>query len=53
VQRLRKAAGFRYQARLEEITYTPSRGLEKNTVALLADGQYITQGHAILITGPT
>jgi len=53
VQRLRKAAGFRYQASLEELTYTPSRGLEKNTVALLADGRYIDQGQAILITGPT
>jgi DNA replication protein DnaC len=53
VKRLRKAAGFRYQASLEEITYSPSRGLDKNTVALLADGQYITRGHAVLITGPT
>lgn len=53
MQRLRKAAGFRYQASLEEITYSPSRGLDKNTVALLADGQYITRGHAVLITGPT
>lgn len=53
VQRLRKNAGFRYQASLEEITYTPSRGLERNTVALLADGQYISRGHAVLITGPT
>src|SRR5690625_5155472 len=53
VQRLRKNAGFRYQASLEEITYIPSRGLERNTVALLADGQYITRGHAVLITGPT
>src|SRR5690625_975103 len=53
VQRLRKNAGFRYQASLEEITYMPSRGLERNTAALLADGQYITRGHAVLITGPT
>jgi DNA replication protein DnaC len=53
VKRLRKAAGFRYQASLAELTYTPSRGLDKNTVALLADGRYIDQGQAILITGPT
>jgi len=53
VQRLRKAAGFRYQACLEELTYSPSRGLDKNTVALLADGRYIDQGQAILMTGPT
>jgi len=53
VQRLRTAAGFRYQASLAELTYSPSRGLDKNTVALLADGQYIDKGQAILITGPT
>src|SRR5690625_906167 len=45
VQRLRKNAGFRYQASLEEIAYTPSRGLERNTVALLADGHDITRGY--------
>src|SRR5690625_1138319 len=50
VQRLRKAAGFRYQASLEEISYTSSRGLDKNTVALLSDGRYIDQGQAVLIT---
>ena len=46
-------AGFRYQTSLKELTYSPSRGLNKNTVALLADGQYINKGQAILITGPT
>jgi DNA replication protein DnaC len=53
VQRLTKTAGFRYQASLEELSYTPSRGLDKNTIALLADGHYIRQGQAILISGPT
>lgn len=53
VHRLRKAAGFRYQASLEELTYSPARGLDKNSVALLADGRYIEQGQAVLITGPT
>jgi DNA replication protein DnaC len=53
IQRLRKAAGFRYQASLEELIYNASRGLDKNTIALLADGRYVEQGQAILITGPT
>jgi len=53
VQRLRNAAGFRYQASMAELTYSPSRGLDKNTIALLADGRYIDQGQAILISGPT
>src|SRR5690625_2829408 len=45
VQRLRTNAGFRYQASLDEITYTASRGLERTTVALLADGQYTTRAY--------
>lgn len=53
VSRLRKAAGFRYQASLEELAWTPDRGLDKNTIALLSDGQYIQGGQAVLITGPT
>ena len=53
MERLRKAAGFRYQASLEELHYEASRGLDKNTIAVLADGSYITKGEAILITGPT
>lgn len=53
IERLRKAAGFRYQAHLEELSYNPARGLDKHTIALLADGQYIRRGQAVLITGPT
>ena len=53
VQRLRKAARFRYQANLEELHYKASRGLDRNTIAVLADGQYITKGESVLISGPT
>ena len=53
VKRLRSAAGFRYQASLPELIYSASRGLDKNTIALLADGRYIDHGQAILITGST
>lgn len=53
VQRLTKNAGFRYQASLEELSYSPSRGLDRNTIALLADGNYIDQGQAILVSGRT
>lgn len=53
VERLKRAAGFRYQANLEELHYKPSRGLDRNTVAHLADGQYIAKGESVLITGPT
>jgi|SRR5690625_24688 len=53
VKRLRSAAGFRYQASLQELIYSASRGLDKNTIALLADGRYIDHGQAILISGST
>lgn len=53
VARLRSAAGFRYQASFEEITFGASRGIDRTTVALLADGQYIAKGQAVLITGST
>ena len=53
VQRLRKAARFRYQANLEELHYKASRGLDRNTIAVLADGQYIAKGESVLISGPT
>lgn len=52
-QRLTKAAGFRYQAALEQIAYPPGRSLDKNTMHLLASNQYIDQAEAVLITGAT
>jgi DNA replication protein DnaC len=53
VVRLNKAAQFRYTASMAEITYLQHRGLDKNTLSVLAGGAYITDGNAVLITGPT
>jgi DNA replication protein DnaC len=51
--RMIKGARFRYQASLEELSYEPSRGLNKPMVASLATCQYITKGESVLITGAT
>lgn len=51
--RLTRNAGFRYQANLSDIAYTPQRNLDKNTIHHLATNQYIRNGRAVLITGPT
>jgi DNA replication protein DnaC len=53
LERLRKAAGFRYQASLEEIDFGSNRGLDKSTILSLGDGQFIEKGACILITGAT
>lgn len=52
-ERLRKNAKFRYQASIEELHYDVSRGLNKDQVALLATGEYISKGESVLITGAT
>jgi len=51
--RLRKSAKFRYQASIEELKYDASRGLDKGLVSTLANGDYITKGESVLITGAT
>ena len=52
-KRLEYNAGFRYKASIEEIKADPSRGLDKNLLASLATGNYITKGESVLITGAT
>jgi DNA replication protein DnaC len=51
--RLIHQASFRYQASFEEINFSNNRQLDKALVLSLADGNYITQGKSIVITGPT
>ncbi len=51
--RLQKNARFRYQASLEEINYTASRGVDKSLIAKLATCEYIEKGESLLITGST
>src|SRR5690554_2766203 len=50
-ERLKKNAGFRYQATIEEIYIDAARGVDKEMLATLATGVYIENGDSVLITG--
>jgi DNA replication protein DnaC len=52
-ERLRKNARFRYQASIEELNMEASRGMDKALIAMLATGEYLSKGEAVLITGAT
>lgn len=53
LNRLLRAARFRYQASLEEIDYTLDRTVDKNQILRLSDCSWIDKGQDILISGPT
>lgn len=53
LDRLIKRAKFRHRAHLEEVDYRSSRGLERNTVAALSTGDWITHRQNIIVTGAT
>lgn len=52
-ERLLRAAKFRYQASIEELTFDPKRCLDKGLVSKLVTCQYLDRGESILITGAT
>ena len=52
-ERLRKGAGFRYQATFDELDFTLERNLDKNQLLRLSDGKWIDRHKDVLITGPT
>jgi DNA replication protein DnaC len=52
-ERLKNNAKFRYQASVEELDYSPERGISKNMMSNLATCDYISKGESILITGAT
>ncbi|MBK7410055.1 MAG: ATP-binding protein [Saprospirales bacterium] len=51
--RLRKNAGFRYSALLEQLSYDTARGLDKSLISRLATADYLEKGESVLITGAT
>lgn len=51
IQRLIKQASFRYNAFLEQIDYTISRGLDRNQMERLATLDFVRQGQNGFITG--
>ena len=53
IERTVRNARFRYKATLEALDYTAERGLDKNLVHRLADGDFIQRKESLLITGPT
>lgn len=46
-------AKFRYNASIEELSYSQGRNINKNLIMRLADGSYIEKKENIIITGPT
>ncbi|MEA3447793.1 MAG: IS21-like element helper ATPase IstB [Bacteroidota bacterium] len=52
-ERLQKNAKFRYRASIEEIDYSPERGINKDLLANLATCEYISKGESVLISGAT
>lgn len=52
-ERLLKAAHLKHQACLEDLDYTPSRGLKRDLMISLTSCQWIQQAANLLITGPT
>jgi DNA replication protein DnaC len=53
LRRLLKKAKLRQEAALEDIDYGVSRGLSQQVVLELANPQWITAHHNVLISGPT
>lgn len=51
-QRLIRAARFKLQAVASDIDYQHPRGLQKSQMATLLQGDWITKGQNLLITGP-
>lgn len=53
LQRNLKNAQFRYKASIEQLDYEQDRGLDRNLVQRLAEGNFIQKGEDLFITGPT
>lgn len=48
-----KNARFRYKASIEKVIYSEQRNLDQNKLLRLAQGDFITNGENIMITGST
>lgn len=53
IDRLTKAAKFRYKALIENINYAPERNIDKNQIQRFAACDFIKNNESILITGST
>lgn len=53
IERSLRNARFRYKASVEELDYNTTRGLDKNQIHRLAEGDFIRKKEDLLITGAT
>ncbi len=53
IERTMRNARFRYKATIEQLDYSSDRGVDKNQLHRLADGEFINKNENILITGST
>ena len=53
IERTMRNARFRYKATIEQLDYSTERGINKNLVHRLADGEFINRNENVLITGST
>jgi len=53
IERSMRNARFRYKATIEQLDYSTERGIDKNLVHRLADGEFIGRNENVLITGST
>lgn len=53
IERSMRSARFRYKASVEALEYATERGLDKNQLHRLAEGEFIKGHENVLITGPT
>src|ERR1043165_9562813 len=53
IERTLRNARFRYKATMEGLDYSTERGLDKNHVHRLAEGEFVRKKENLLITGPT
>jgi DNA replication protein DnaC len=53
IERSLYKARFRYKATIEQLDYSVERGIDKNQVHRLADGEFIIKKENVLITGST
>ena len=53
IDRLRRAARFRYSAAIEQIDYDPYRNIDKNKLQRFASCEFIKNNENLLITGST
>ncbi|NOZ64725.1 MAG: ATP-binding protein [Caldiserica bacterium] len=53
LQRRLQQARLKQKAQVENLQFSPERGLDRKQVLYLSEGQWIKQHHNIIITGPT